>query len=58
MRYLLLSSVAIGQTFVHAVATGNKPVNGEEGMKEVSERKEGSGSNAPIEIPKRLRIKG
>ena len=58
MHHLILSSVAIGQTFVRAVATRNKPANGKEGMKEVSEGKEGSGSNAPIEIPKRLRIKG
>ena len=33
MHYLLLSSVAIGQTFVRAVAIVNKPVNAE-GRKE------------------------
>jgi hypothetical protein len=58
MHHLTLSSVATGQMFVCAVATVNKPANGKEGRKEVSERKEGSGANAPIEIPKRLRIKG
>jgi len=58
MRYLLLSSVAMGQMFVRLVATVNKPANEKEGRKEGSEMEEGSGANAPIENPKRLRIKG
>jgi hypothetical protein len=47
MHYLLLSSVAIGQTFVRAVATVNKPANVEpvEGRKE---RKE------PVEKPESI----
>jgi hypothetical protein len=49
MHYLLPTSVAMGQTFVRAVATVNKPVNVEptEGRK---------GRKEPIENPNRLCI--
>lgn len=57
MRYLLLSSVAMAQMFVRLVATMNKPANEKEGRKEGSEMEEGNVANAPVEIPKRLRIK-
>ena len=58
MHYPLLSSIAIGQTFVRGMATVNKPANEKEGRKEGSEMEEGNVANAPTEMPKRLRIKG